>query len=113
MLLLVGLSFLVAADLVIGLGHSILPLFVGGALWGCHLALTQGVFSKIVAEFTPSDLRGTGFAVFDLGRGIAFVIANIVAGYWWKACGPPATFSAAAFATIGGIGLAIAELHQK
>jgi MFS family permease len=114
MLLLVGLSFLVAADLVIGLGHSILPLFVGGALWGCHLALTQGVFSKIVAEFAPSDLRGTGFAVFDLGRGIAFVIANIVAGYWWKASGPPATFfSAAAFATIGGISLAIATRQEK
>ena len=108
-LLLVGLSFLVAADLVIGLGHSILPVFVGGVLWGCHLALTQGVFSKIVAEFTPSDLRGTGFAFFDLGRGIAFVIANTVAGYWWKASGPSATFfSAAAFATIGGIGLAVA-----
>ncbi len=108
-LLLVGLSFLIVADLVIGLGHSILPVFIGGALWGCHLALTQGVFSKIVAEFTPSDLRGTGFAIFDLGRGIAFVIANTVAGYWWKASGPSATFfSAAAFATIGGIGLAVA-----
>lgn len=113
-LLLVGLSFLIAADLVIGLGHSILPVFVGGALWGCHLALTQGVFSKIVAEFTPSDLRGTGFAIFDLGRGIAFVIANTVAGYWWKASGPSATFfSAAAFATIGGVGLAIATRHEK
>ena len=108
-LLLMGLSFLVAANIIIGLGRSILPVFVGGALWGCHLALTQGVFSKIVAEFTPFDLRSTGFAIFDLGRGIAFVIANTVAGYWWKTSGPPASFfSAAAFATIGGIGLAVA-----
>jgi len=80
-LLLVGLSSLVAADVIIGLGHSILPVFAGAALWGCHLALTQGVFSKIIAEFTPSDLRGTGFAIFDLGRGIAFVIANTIAGF--------------------------------
>ena len=113
-LLLAGLSFLVAADVVIGLGHSITPVFIGGALWGCHLALTQGVFAKVIAEFTPSDLRGTGFAIFDLGRGIAFVIANTVAGYWWKASGPSATFfSAAAFATLGGIGLAIATRRQK
>jgi len=113
-LLLVGLSFLVAADVVIGLGHSMIPLFVGGALWGCHLALTQGVFAKIVAEFTPPDLRGTGFAIFDLGRGTAFVIANTVAGYWWHAAGAPASFfSAAAFATIGGIGLAIATRPRK
>ena len=99
---------------VIGLGHSVAPVFVGGALWGCHLALTQGVFAKIIAEFTPSDLRGTGFAVFDLGRGIAFVIANTVAGYWWKTSGPPATFfSAAAFATIAGIGIATATRPRK
>ena len=112
-LLLIGLCFLVAADLVIGLNHSIVPFFIGGALWGCHLALTQGVFSKIIAEFAPSDLRGTGFAIFDLGRGIAFVIANTVAGYWWKVSGPSATFfSAAIFATIAGIGLAHATRRQ-
>ena len=112
-LLLLGLSLLVAADLVIGLGHSILPVFAGGALWGCHLALTQGVFSKVVAEFTPADLRGTGFAVFDLARGVAFVIANTVAGYWWKVSGPSATFfSAAIFATIAGVGLAHATRRR-
>jgi len=113
-LLLAGLSFLVAADVVIGLGHSVIPVFAGAVLWGCHLALTQGVFSKIVAEFTPVDLRGTGFGIFDLARGIAFVIANTVAGYWWKTAGPAAAFfSAAAFATIAGIGLAFATRHQK
>jgi MFS family permease len=113
-LLLVGLSFLVGADLVLGLAHSVVALFVGAALWGCHLALTQGVFAKIIAEFTPSDLRGTGFAVFDLGRGLAFVIANTVAGYWWKTSGPSATFfSAAAFATIAGIGIATATRPRK
>jgi MFS family permease len=108
-LLLVGLSFLIAADLVLGLGHSIMPVFAGGALWGVHLALTQGVFAKIVADFVPTDLRGTGFGIFDLARGVGFVIANIVAGWWWRTSGPPAAFfSAAAFATIAGIGLAAA-----
>lgn len=108
-LLLVGLSFLIAADVVLGLGRSMLPIFVGAALWGMHLALTQGVFARIVADFVPVELRGTGFGIFDLARGGAFVIANTIAGYWWKASGPPATFySAAIFATIAGIGLAFA-----
>ena len=108
-LLLVGLSFLIAADLVLGLGHSIVPVFAGGALWGMHLALTQGVFAKIVADFVPVDLRGTGFGIFDLARGVGFVIANLVAGWWWRTSGPPAAFfSAAVFATIAGIGLAFA-----
>ena len=112
-LLLAGLSFLVAADVVLGVGHSIPSLFVGGGLWGCHLALTQGVFSKVVAQFTPSDLRGTGFAIFDLGRGIAFVVANTIAGFLWHVAGPAAIFfNAAAFATIAGIGLAHATRRQ-
>ena len=113
-LLLAGLLFLVAADVVIALSRSLTGLFVGGALWGCHLALTQGVFAKVIAEFTPMDLRGTGFGLFDLARGIAFVIANTIAGSWWETSGPAATFfSAAAFATIAGIGLAAATRQQK
>jgi len=113
-LLLAGFSFLIVADLVLAIGHSMTTLFLGGALWGCHLALTQGVFAKIVAEFTPIDIRGTGFGIFDLARGLAFVIANTVAGYWWKTSGPAATFfSAAAFATIAGIGIATATRNRK
>ena len=49
---------------------------------GMHLALTQGVFARIVADFVPVDLRGTGFGIFDLARGLAFVIANMIAGWW-------------------------------
>jgi MFS family permease len=113
-LLLAGLSFLVVADIVIALGHSLFALFLGGALWGCHLALTQGVFAKIIAEVTPLDLRGTGFGVFDLARGLAFVIANTIAGYLWKSSGPSAIFfNAAAFATIAGIALAAATRHLR
>jgi MFS family permease len=108
-LLLIGLGFLIAADAVLGFGRSVVPIFAGGALWGVHLALTQGVFSKIVADFVPTDLRGTGFGMFDLARGIAFVIANLIAGWWWRTSGPAAAFfSAAIFATIAGIGLAAA-----
>jgi MFS family permease len=113
-LLLIGLGFLIGADVVLGLGRSVVPIFAGGALWGVHLALTQGVFSKIVADFVPTDLRGTGFGIFDLARGVAFVIANVIAGWWWRTSGPPAAFfSAATFATIAGIGLAFATRSRR
>jgi len=111
-LLLLGLSFLIAADVMLGVGRSIVPVFAGGALWGVHLALTQGVFAKVVADFVPTDLRATGFAIFDLARGFGFVIANVIAGWWWRTSGPPAAFfSAAVFATIAGIGLGLATRH--
>ena len=113
-LLLVGLGFLIAADVMLGLGRSILLIFAGGALWGVHMALTQGVFAKIVADFVPIDLRGTGFGIFDLARGLGFVIANVIAGWWWRTSGPPAAFfSAAAFATIAGIGLSVATRPRR
>jgi MFS family permease len=113
-LLVIGLLFLVGADLVLGLGHSWLPIFGGAALWGLHMAFTQGVFSKVVADFAPIELRGTGFGIFDLARGVAFVVANIIAGWWWKTAGPPAAFfSAAAFATIAGIGLYAVTRQRK
>lgn len=112
-MLLIGFSFLIAADIALALGHFIAPILAGGVLWGLHMALTQGVFSKIVAENVPADLRGTGFGIFDLARGAAFVIANMIAGYWWKTVGPPAAFfSAAVFATIAGIGLATATRRR-
>lgn len=113
-LLLVGLSFLIAANVILGLGRSIVLIFAGGALWGVHMALTQGVFAKIVADFVPVDLRGTGFGIFDLARGLGFVIANVIAGWWWRTYGPPAAFfSAAAFATIAGIGLSVATRPRR
>ena len=113
-LLLIGLGFLIGADVVLGLGRSIVLLFAGGALWGVHMALTQGVFAKIVADFVPVDLRGTGFGIFDLARGLGFVIANVIAGWWWRRYGPPAAFfSAAAFATIAGIGLSVATRPRR
>ena len=113
-LLLVGLGFLIAADVMLGLGRSIMLIFAGGALWGVHMALTQGVFAKIVADFVPTDLRGTGFGIFDLARGLGFIIANVIAGWWWRSSGPPAAFfSAAAFATIAGIGLSVATRPRR
>lgn len=37
------------------------------ALWGLHMALTQGLFSKLVADTAPGDLRGTASGVFVSG----------------------------------------------
>jgi sugar phosphate permease len=105
-LLLVGLSFLIAADVMLGVDRA---CFRRWRVMGVHLPLTQGVFAKLVADFVPADLRGSGFASFDLARGFGFVIANMVAGWWWRTSGPSAAFfSAAAFATLAGVGLALA-----
>ena len=95
-LLAAGLVLLIAADLVLALGHGITPLMVGVALWGLHMALTQGLFSALVADTAPAALRGTGFGVYNLAGGVALLLASLAAGALWTAFGPASTFLAGA-----------------
>jgi MFS family permease len=106
-LLLVGLAFLIASDLALALARTGPAVYVGAALWGLHMAFTQGLFSKLVADTVPADLRGTGFGVFNLVSGGSLLLASLIAGALWSAIGPSATFLAGAgFAAVAALGLA-------
>ena len=52
-LLIVGLAMLVAADSVLAAAASPVAVFIGAALWGLHMGLTQGLFAKLVADTAP------------------------------------------------------------
>ncbi len=107
-LLLLGLAMLIAADFALALAASPLPVFAGVALWGLHMALTQGLLSKLVADTAPAELLGTAFGIFNLVSGGALLLASVIAGSLWSVAGPSATFLAgAAFATIAATGLLI------
>ena len=105
-LLLVGLMLLIAADLLLAAAAAPLMTFFGAALWGLHMALTQGLLSKLVADTSPGELRGTAFGVFNLVSGVALLLASVIAGELWSSYGPSATFMAgAAFAAVAALGL--------
>ncbi|HSA59616.1 MAG TPA: MFS transporter [bacterium] len=106
-LLLIGLGLLIVADMVLAAANGAPAAFAGAALWGLHMALTQGLLSKLVADTVPETLRGTGFGLFNLVSGVALLLASVVAGALWSAIGPSATFLAGAgFAAVAAIGLA-------
>ncbi len=106
-LLLVGLLLLFAADLVLATATAAPACFVGAALWGLHLAFTQGLLSKLVADTSPAELRGTAFGVFNLVSGGALLLASVIAGELWGSLGASATFIAGAvFAAFAALGLA-------
>jgi MFS family permease len=95
-----GLVALIASDLALA-SSSTLSLFVGVALWGLHMGLTQGLLSMLVAETAPAELRGTAFGGFYLVSGAALLAASVIAGWLWSALGAAATFYAgAAFSAI-------------
>jgi MFS family permease len=105
-LLVVGLAMLVAADIVLAAAASPVAVFIGAALWGLHMGLTQGLFAKLVADTAPAELRGTAFGIFNVAGGCALLLASVIAGILWSTLGAPATFLAgAAFAILALLGL--------
>jgi MFS family permease len=108
-LLLIGLGLLIGADLILAVAKSPLLVFTGAAFWGLHMAFTQGLLSKLVADTAPEDLLGSGFGIFNLVNGVAMLLASAIAGALWSAHGAAATFLAgAAFAAIAAVGLPVA-----
>jgi MFS family permease len=106
-LLLAGIAVLVLADLVLAFLPNLAATFVGIALWGVYLGLTQGLLSALVADVAPADRRGTAFGVFNLVTGAVLLIASFVAGVLWDWLGPAVTFAAgAAFAAAAAAMLA-------
>jgi len=94
-----GLVGLILADLSLGLLPGLGGAFLGIALWGGHMALTQGLLAKLVADHAPADLRGSAFGAFNLATGIAMLLASVTAGLVWQRFGANATFlSGAGFA---------------
>lgn len=95
-LLTVGLLSLILADLLLAYSTGILLTLAGAGCWGLHMALTQGLLSKLIADQAPADLRGTAFGLFNLVSGIVLLLASVLAGWLWSRWGAPATFGAGA-----------------
>ncbi|MEJ2680243.1 MAG: MFS transporter, partial [Gammaproteobacteria bacterium] len=104
-LLVFGLGLLIVADVILAMAVSPPLVFLGVALWGLHMAFTQGLLSKLVADTAPSELLGTAFGVFNLVSGGVLLLASVIAGSLWSIYGATVTFivgaSFAAFATMG------------
>jgi MFS family permease len=91
-----GLAFLIIADLILAAATGIWQVTAGAALWGLHLAFTQGLFSALVADTSAASVRGTAFGVYGLVTGVAVLLASVLAGWLWDRYGAPATFLAGA-----------------
>src|SRR5262249_34509079 len=65
-ILMVGLLLLVAADLILAFAAGMPAVALGAALWGLHMGFTQGLLAALVADTTPTELRGTAFGIFNL-----------------------------------------------
>lgn len=94
--LLGGIAVLIAANLWLGQATALWAVFAGIALWGAHMALTQGIFARMIADAAPEHQRATSFGAFFFSSGIAAVLASLGAGWLWDRGGAAETFTVAA-----------------
>jgi hypothetical protein len=99
-----GMCMLVAADLVLALVPGLWGVGAGVALWGLHMAFTQGLFAAWIADTAPGALRGTAFGLFNLATGGALLVASFAAGLLWDAVGAQAMFVAGAVVAACALG---------
>jgi MFS family permease len=92
--LIAGLLVLIAADGLLAWSDHGAVFWAGVALWGLHMALTQGLLATLVANAAPADLSGTAYGMFNLVCGMALLVASGLAGWLWDRLGAPSTFMA-------------------
>jgi len=107
-ILMMGMALLIAADLILAQPIGFAGLGVGVALWGAHMALTQGIFARLIADAAPPHLRATSFGAFHFATGIATLLASLGAGLLWDRDGPEATFYAGA--AVAAVAMAMLSL---
>ncbi len=107
-ILVVGLSFLIIADLVLAFSSGVAGVMIGVALWGLHMGFTQGLLTTLIADTAPAELRGTAFGMYNLLTGLALLAASIIAGALWDWIGPQATFlTGAAITAVSLVGFVL------
>ena len=110
-ILMAGMGLLIVGNLVLADTSSFVGLVLGTALWGAHMALTQGIFSRMIADSAPGELRATSFGAFWFVTGIASLLASLGAGWLWDREGPAATFATSA--GIAAVALAMLSLLEE
>jgi MFS family permease len=99
-LLASGFVVLILADVALASAGGVEMVMIGAALWGLHMGLTQGLLATLVADASPSELRGSAFGLFNLVSGLMLLVASVIAGALWHGLGAPTTFLTGAVFTI-------------
>jgi len=78
--LLIGFVFLFLAHISIGLATNLIWVFLGTVFWGIQRGMTDSLFSTLIADYVPKELRGTGFGVYYFTVSASTALATVLAG---------------------------------
>lgn len=102
-LIMCGIFLFIVADVNLAFAQNLSWFLVGISIWGLHLAFTQGLFSAVVIDLVPANLRGTSLGIFQFVSGAALLCSSSAAGYLWEKSGSQSVFLASAM--LAGIAL--------
>jgi MFS family permease len=108
-----GLLLLMGADALLAYSNQGGWVWAGIALWGLHMAMTQGLLATMVADSAPENLRGTAYGFFNLMSGLAMLLASAVAGLLWDRLGASFTFLAGIGFSVAALGMVALQPVQK
>jgi MFS family permease len=101
LMLIVGVSALIAANVIFSTTERPLTLFLGVLCIGLHFGITRASIRARISEYVPPHLKGTAYAVFAFFTGFSVFAANFIAGKMSTLYGPTGPFlSGGIFATL-------------
>lgn len=107
-MLAIGCAVLVVAHATVAAASGPWITLVGIAIYGLHLALSQGLLSAWMANVAPADARGTAFGMLHFATGVATISSGLLVGFAWDELGATRTFAIGAAASVGVVVLVIA-----
>ncbi len=110
-MLIVGFLCLLIGDTLLSSAQDLWVVFVGIAMCGAQMAITQSIFMSLIADSVPKDLRGTGFGVFYLICAMSVFISNAGSGFIAETMGERYAFIASL--AIGSVALVALLMFAK
>ena len=80
-ILIVGCFLMIGANLCLAFNINHYLLFLGVALWGAQVAITQSILVAMISDVTPQYIRGTAFGIFYVISGLIIIIATKISNY--------------------------------
>jgi MFS family permease len=95
---------------LVGRGAVVWPLF---AVYGVHMALTEGVGRAFVADFVPSERRATALGLYQGAMGGMILLSSVVAGALWDTIDPAAPFFLGGATALAALALLLVALSRR
>jgi len=100
-----GYLVFAAVYFVFGFAPSVRAIWITMACYGLFYALTNPVLKALIVETGESAVKGRALGVYFFVTSIATLLASILAGELWKACGPRVPFYVSAGIAVISAGL--------